>query len=175
MTKDNWRLNTDCSISSSRSEQNSWFQHTPHLVYLVHPSLSSCGSRDLDLESSCEGCYLLSLIQAAILQPLPAGTRQELPACSSGLENIWRTKIIAICWKKPLWKVRERPELCLKHLKHHKLCLRWVSWGGREKKYCKYGGRMCSSEHCTIPSSRATVPEGHGKYSSEQEQGSSHQ
>lgn len=39
--KDNQCLNSDCNISPSRSEQNGWFQHLPHLICLVHPSLSS--------------------------------------------------------------------------------------------------------------------------------------
>lgn len=41
MKKDNQWLNSDCNISPSRSEQNGWFQPLPHLICLVHPSLSS--------------------------------------------------------------------------------------------------------------------------------------
>lgn len=125
--------------------QSSWFQQPPHLI-----SCSSLTFLALDLGSSCEGCYLLCLLQASIPAPL-ACTRQELPACSSGPENIWRTKIIAVCWRTPPWKVREMPELFLQNLKHHKWYLRPVSWGEQAKKYYRYGGRTCSSKCCTIP------------------------
>lgn len=178
-----------CKLSPSDKEMQKWQktisvwieiaiyhqQDQSRLVWAA-PSSHSCSSLTfltLDLESSSAGCYLLSLPQAAIpQQPLSAGTRRELPACSSGPENIWRTQIITICWKSPTWKVRERPELSLQHLKHQKWYLRPAQWGGRTKKYCRYGGRTCSSECCTIPSSRAAAPEGRGKYFSEEEQGS---
>lgn len=115
---------------------------TPLISSLVHPSLFSPWIWRATMKVVICSPYSRRPFPQ---QPLSAGTRQELPACSSGPENIWRAQIIAICWKRPPWKVRERPELFLQHLKHQKLYLRPVPWGGGTKKCCRYGGRTRSS------------------------------